>query len=138
VLGRLRVVLDPERQRTLHEDGAVPNVAPVQRQRLARAQAGVGEDGEQRGVALPAAGAHRLDRRGRERLDLPAPRQPRSPHVPRGVGPDALRLDGALQMVPSSVRALGHCHRPAAGRQSPACQRAMSSGRKSRSATSPR
>src|SRR5579884_1884366 len=53
VLARLGVSFLAERDRALNQDGAVPNVAPAQSERLAGTETGVGQHREQRRISRP-------------------------------------------------------------------------------------
>nr|WP_272474839.1 hypothetical protein [Baekduia alba] len=95
--GRLGVGVLAERQRALDEQRVVADVVPLEREGLAGPEAGVGQDGEQRGVALGGCRAHPLDGGRGERSGLLAAWEPSATDQPDGVGGDALGLDGALK-----------------------------------------
>ena len=122
-----------DRQRSLAD------VLPAQVERLARPQPRVGEHRDQRRVPQPARGAHRLDRRRRQRPHL-APRRPRRPCAPSA--PDCARSARtpapAAGSRPSSDIALSTAVRPAPAAIRSACQRATSSGVSSDSLNGPR
>ena len=106
VLERLELAVA---ERALDQQRALAHVAPLQRERLLRPQAGVREHDEQRRIAQPAflehPRPHHLDQRRRDRLDRRPVRLGRLARELDRVGRDAAPLDRALQ------HALEHRHR---------------------------
>src|SRR4051794_28798794 len=96
-------------ERSLDEQGALANVAPLQRERLLGAQPGVGEYDKQCRVARPAVveqpRAHDLDRSWRDRLDRGPVRLGWLARELDRVVRDPVPLDRALE------HALEHRHR---------------------------
>lgn len=91
------VLLLAEGDGSLDQDCLLAYVAPLQRQRFARSQAGVGQDADQRGVARAAGGTHPLDGCGWEWPDFGASRPRCLADSAGGVALDLSALECALK-----------------------------------------
>jgi hypothetical protein len=114
--GGLGVSVLAERERARDQQRVVADVVPLQREPLTETQARVGEDGEERGVALGGRCAHPFYGGRREPPDLLAARQPRATDEADRVGGDALGFDVALE-DPEKVERLAYGGGSGAGGQ---------------------
>ncbi len=86
-----------ERHRPLDQQRPITNVAPPQPERLAGSQPRIGEHTRSGRVALTGRGAHRLDRRRRERTNLVTARPRRRLDALRTGSSGSARLDRVLE-----------------------------------------